>query len=389
MRRAFKYRIVPQNAETEQNLIRWLNMCRELYNSALEERINAYKKEGITRSAYDQMRDLKIIKMDRPEFKLIGSQVLKDVLSRLDLAYKAFFRRAKTGAGRQSGFPKFQSFRQFNSFTFPNSSGWSIDGRFLHITHIGRMKLYSTRGFPEITSVSNGVRKANILGMDVSICTLTIKRMPTGKWFAVFSCKDVPTHPLPRADTPRTVGLDVGIAHFLTDSNGERVENPRFLDADQKQLRVLQRKLSRVKRGSKRREVVRIAVARLHEKIVNRRRDFASKLAHFYVSRFDQVAVEKLDIKSMVKRGGDYRNLPRKIHDAAWRDFQFRIESQCEDHEKKFSQPDGKFTTMACSECGAIKPMELNDRIYVCPVCGLVRNRTYNSALNIRDKAFL
>jgi putative transposase len=404
MRRAFKYKAA-LNPETERNARTWLGLCQQLYNAALEQRIDAYDRCGMGKTGdelvevvnkkgkkeikrvkalnrysleshepktglgeYDQAAELKIIKQDFPEFKTVGSQVLKDVVRRLDRAYKAFFRRAKAGAGKSSGFPKFQGYHFYNSFTFPNSSGWKLDGRFLEIKNVGRLKL-----FPDTPPIG-------------TIATVTVKVMPTGKWFVIFSCKDVPNHPLP--STGKTVGIDVGITHFATDSTGQRVENPRYYEQDEKRLRVLQRKLSRAQKGSKRREQVRLEVARLHERIANRRQDFACKLAHSYAQDYDQIAVEKLDIKDMTKRGGEYPKLPKKIHDAAWRQFHFRLESQCEDHGREFKQPPAAKTTMTCSHCGAEKEMPLNVRVYECPACGLVLPRTYNSALNIKAKAF-
>jgi putative transposase len=389
MRRAFKYRAT-LSKETEQNAFRWLSLCQELYNAALEERIGAYKKRGLTISEYDQAKALKVIKTDRPEYDSrhggVGSQVLKDVLRRLDRAYKAFFRRVKSGVAKP-GFPKFQARHRYESFTFPNSSGWKIDGRFLYIENVGRFKLYPNRPII-VREVVNGVSKATIEGMELTVATVTVRKTAAGRWFVVFSCKDVPNHPLQTAEIPRAVGIDAGITHFATDSDNARVDNPRWYEKAEKRLRVLQRKLSRAKKGSKRREAVRLQVARLHEQIANRREDFACKLAHDYAQRYDRIAVEKLNIKDMTKSGGEYPTLPKRIHDAAWRQFQFRLESQCEDHGKEFAQPEGARTTMTCSNCGAEKEMPLNVRVYECFVCGNVMDRTYNSALNIKARAF-
>src|SRR5271157_3266860 len=275
MRRAFKYKATV-NQETEKNAQDWLGFCQRLYNAALEQRIDAYERCGKTVSEYDQAKELKTLKQDFPEYKTVGSQVLKDVLRRLERAYKAFFRRVKAGAGKAAGFPKFQPYREYRSFTFPNSSGWRLNGRFLDIVNVGRLKLY--RDTPP----------------QGTIATVTVKVEPTGKWFVIFSCKGVPNHPLPK--TGKTVGIDVGIAHFATDSTGQKIDNPKWYEQAEKRLRVLQRKLSRAQKGSKRMEQVRLDIARLHEKIANRRQDFACKLAHAYARDYDQIAVEKLNI---------------------------------------------------------------------------------------------
>lgn len=386
MRRAFKYK-AQISKETEQAAINWLRLCQRLYNAALEQRIDAYQRCGISRTQYDQAKELKVLKQEFPEYKKVGSQVLKNVLERLDLAYKAFFRRAKSGGGKQAGFPRFQGYRYYNSFTFPNSSGWRVDGRFLHIAHVGRFKLYPNRPIV-INEVVNLVPRATIDGMDVSVATITVKRESTGKWFVVFSCNNVPDHRLPVAEPARTVGLDAGITHFSTDSNGRKVNNPKLYEAAER-LRILQRKLSRAQKGSKRREQVRLQVARLHEKIMNQRNDFACKLAHEYATNYDYIAVEKLDITGMtVKQNGRHAQLPKRIHDAAWRNFQFRLESQCEDHGKVFGQPPAANTSKTCSRCGSIQDMPLEVRTYQCHACGFQIDRDLNAALNIRNRAF-
>jgi len=210
MRRAFKYKATV-NQETEKNAQDWLGLCQRLYNAALEQRIDAYERCGKTVSEYDQAKELKILKQDFPEYKTVGSQVLKDVLRRLDRAYKAFLRRVKAGAGKAAGFPKFQPYREYRSFTFPNSSGWRLNGRYLDVMNVGRFKLRPDRP------------------VEGTIATVTVKTTPTGKWFVLFSCKDIPEHPLPK--TGKTVGLDVGITHFSTDSKGHKMSGSVLFEA--------------------------------------------------------------------------------------------------------------------------------------------------------------
>ncbi len=367
MRRAFKYKAAV-NQKTEKNAQDWLGLCQRLYNAALEQRIDAFQRCGKTVSEFDQAKELKVLKQDFPEYQTVGSQVLKDVLRRLDRAYRAFFRRVKAGSGKAAGFPKFQPYRRYHSFTFPNSSGWSLNGRYLDVMNVGRFKLRPDRP------------------VQGTIATVTVKTTPTGKWFVVFSCKDVPEHPLPK--TGKTIGLQLGITHFSTDSEGHKVDNPRCYEKAEKRLRVLQRKLSRSQKGSKRREQVRLEIAQLHEKIANQREDFICKLAHTYAKGYDRIAVGKLNIKGMTRRNREHSGLPKRIHDAAWGQFHFKVESQCEDHGREFKQPDAAKTTMTCSRCGVEKEMPLHMRVYECSACGLVLERTLNSALNIEAKAF-
>ncbi len=173
-----------------------------------------------------------------------------------------------------------------------------------------------------------------------------------------------------------------------TDSDGHKIDNPRWYVKAEKRLRILQRKLSRSQKESKRREQVRLEIARLHEKIANRREDFICKLAHTYAKGYDRIAVEKLNIRGMMVAKGGYPNLPKRIQDAAWGQFHIRLESQCEDHGKEFKRVEAAKTTTTCSHCGAEREMPPRIRVYKYSVCGLIMDRTQNSSLNIQAKAF-
>jgi putative transposase len=113
--------------------------------------------------------------------------------------------------------------------------------------------------------------------------------------------------------------------HFITDSDDHKIDNRKWYGKAEKSLRVLQRTLSRSKKGSKRREQVRLKIARLHEKIANQREDFICKLAHSYAKRYDRIAVEKINIMGMSESNRAYPNLSKRIHDAAWGQFHFRV----------------------------------------------------------------
>jgi putative transposase len=357
----------------------WLGLCQQLYNSALQQRIDAYERCGKSVSEYDQSLELKILKNEFPEYKRVGSQVLKQVLKRLDLAYKAFFRRAKQGAGKAAGFPKFQSWRNYNSFTFTNSSGWRLDGRVFDIAYVGKFKM--SKGGP----------------IQGNIATVTVKRSPTRKWYVVFSCKDVPDHPL--EPLGKSVGIDVGIAKFCADSDGVMVDNPKWYADAERRLRVLQRKLSRAKKGSNRREQVKLEVARLHEKIVNRRRDFVCKTARSYVNNNDTICLEALKITNMNKKpapksddnghflpnGASAKSgLNKSIADAGWGLFNQKIDHAAEDAGRIVIRVDPKYTSQRCSSCGHISADNRKSQaVFVCKACGFNANADVNAAVNI------
>ncbi len=247
VRRAYKFRLYPKK-ETEQKLYWTLSRCRELYNAALSERRDAYRYAQKSISYYDQQNDLPEIKREiREEYQDIAAHVLQDVLRRLDRAFQAFFRRCKNG--QVPGFPRFQGRNRYDSFTYPDGAGWKFDGKYLHLTKIGSMKVK---------------RHREIQG---KIKTVTIKR-EVDQWYVVFSCEVPEPEKLPVsyedlkcitpgiaqaslvADARRDVGIDLGVTHLATLSTGEMIEHPRYYRKAKKVLERRQQALSRKKRGS-------------------------------------------------------------------------------------------------------------------------------------------
>ncbi len=354
MRKAFQYRAY-LNKKTQANCLQWLNLCRFLYNSALEQRITAYK-HGVNISKYSQSKELPETKKQLPEFKQVGSQCLQDVIERLDKAYQAFFRRIKLG--EKPGFPRFKGKHRYNSFTL-KQHGWKLEGKHLIIKNIGRFKLRLHRP------------------IEGNIKTVTVKRTPTGKWFVAFSCNGVPERKLSK--TNKAVGIDVGLKHFLTDSDGHVVESKQHFRKSEKLLRRRQRKLSRRKRGSKRRNKARKLVAQIHEKISNQRKDFLHKTANYYIQRYDTICIENLSIKNMVRS----RYLAKSISDSGWGIFFGFLSYKAEEAGRIIIKVDPSYTSQKCSGCGKIVKKSLSTRTHCCTHCGLILDRDYNAALNI------
>src|SRR5437870_7138095 len=195
MHKAFVYRLYP-TAKQAAELTWILDRCRGLYIAALEERREAYRMCGKSLSCAGQQDELPGLKSDCPEYKKVGSQVLQDVLKRVDRAVQGFFRRCK--AGEKPGYPRFKGYDRYDSFTY-TQAGWRLkDGR-LDLTGVGAIKVKWSR---------------EIQG---TIKTVTIRR-DAGQWYVSFSCVlDAPTPARP--DRP-AVGIDVGLEHFATLSNG-------------------------------------------------------------------------------------------------------------------------------------------------------------------------
>ena len=358
MRKAYKYRIYA-NQETLDRAGRWLALCRRLYNTALEQRITIYHQNKGSISCYSQINQLPEFKAAFPAYGDVGSQVLQDVIERLDRAYKAFFRRAKNG--EKAGFPRFKGRDRYDSFTLKQSC-WKLDGKYLSIRNVGRFKL----------------RLSRLIEGDIK--TVTIRREATDKWYVCFSCDDVPEKRLPESE--KIIGIDVGIKSFLVDSDGNKVDNPQYFRQSEGLLRRRQRKLCRCVKGSNGRGKARVLAAKTHEKVSNQRNDFLHKIANSYIKNYGTLVFEDLNIKGMVRN----HHLAKSISDSSWGTFIGLVEYKAEEAGRKLIRiPRFEPSSKMCSECGAInQELRLSDRQWVCKSCGVLHDRDYNAAKNIR-----
>jgi putative transposase len=258
MRKAFKYRLYP-NREQAVKLNRTLDLCRELYNAALEQRRAAYRVRRKSVSAAQQMRELPDLKVAVPEVSAVYSQVLQDVLWRVDTAFRNFFRRVKQKNGK-AGYPRFQSKNRYDSFTYPQL-GFSIAQGRLCLSKIGNLKIKLHRP------------------IEGTIKTCTLKR-EVDEWYVVFACEIAEVVPV---EPQVTVGIDVGLESFLATSDGEFIENPRWLAHALKKLRRAQRSLARKKRGGQNRLKARLCVAKQHRTVKRQRLDFQHQVARSLV----------------------------------------------------------------------------------------------------------
>ncbi len=363
MRRTFLYK-AQVNRATEANALEWLERCRELYNACLEQRILAYRRRGKSFSFYEQKLQLKDIRAEFSEFNVVNHHVEQNVCRRVDSAFQAFFRRSKLG---KAGFPRFKGRNRYDSFTLDyakrtdafRGNGWKLEGRNLHITNLGRFKLFIDRP------------------IQGDIKTVTIRRSSTGTWWVSFSCDNVPVREFPETD--KSVGIDVGIESFCTDSDGNRFENPKHFDSAKKLLRRRQRSLCRKVKGSNRRNKARILVAKAHEKVVSKRRDFLHKVSKYYVDNYKEIHVEDLNIQGMVKN----RHLSRAISDVGWGMFFNFLSYKAEEAGRTVVKVPPHGTSQICSSCGEKVPKKLSERMHCCPYCGLVLHRDHNAAINI------
>ena len=359
MKKTFKYRLLG-NKQTFANADEWLLLCQRLYNVALEQRIAIYRQNKGSISCYSQINQLPELREAFPEYQKVGSQVLQDVIERLDKAYKAFFRRVNNGGGK-AGFPRFRSRDRYDSFTL-KQAGWKLDGRYLTIRNVGRFKLRLSRP------------------IEGDIKTVTIHRESTGKWYVCFSCDKVPERKL--EPSVKVVGIDVGVKSFSVDSDAHREFNPAYFRHIEKKLRARQRTLSRRVKGSHGRRKARLLVAKSHEKVANQRNHFLHGIANHYITNYGMIYIEDLNIKGMSKN----HHLAKSISDASWGKFFEMLNCKAEEAGRVVIKvPRFEPTSKTCSECGAINQrLTLSDRQWVCKSCGVLHDRDYNAAKNIR-----
>ncbi len=359
VRKTFKYKLKP-TPEQEQVLAFVLRRCRELYNAALQERRDAWHKCGVSVTAAGQSAQLPAVKEVRPEYHDIHSQVLQDVLARLDRAFQAFFRRVK--AGETPGYPRFQGASRYNSFTYKQfGNGAALDNGFLVLSKIGTMALRWSRPL-------EGTPK-----------TVTISREADG-YYVCFSCADIPVEPLP--PTGQETGIDVGLALFATLSNGEHIFNPRWYRKAERRLKTAQRCVSRRKKGSKRRRKAVTLLAKAHLKVKRQRQDFHHKEALKLVQQHDTIYLEDLQVANMVRN----HRLAKSISDASWAQFRAILEAKAVYAGRRVVAVPPAYTSQDCSGCGRRVRKSLSVRTHICPNpdCGLVLDRDENAAKNIK-----
>lgn len=354
MFKTFKYRLYPTKAQ-KIKLERALELCRLLYNAALEQKKTVWHSHKKTLSCYDQDAELPELKRQCPEFDEVNARVLGNVLQRVNLAYQAFFRRLKEKNGK-AGFPRFKGQERYDSFTY-RGDAFALNKQSLRLSKIGNIKT-------EFHRPLEGNPKTCIVKREID------------QWFAILTCE------MPDAEslTPQTfIGVDVGLESFLTTSDGKRVENPQHFRQSEKKLRRLNRAIMRKKKGSKRRRKARIQLAKQHRKIKRQRYDFHHKVARSLVNRYDFIAVENLNVQGMVKN----HSLAKSISDAAWQGFLELLSRKAEGAGKRVVRVPAHYTSQICSRCGLLVVKDLSQRWHKCPDCKLSLHRDHNAALNV------
>ena len=354
MKTAYKFRMYP-NRQQEAQLDLNLETCRHLYNLALADRKYSYETEGISRTYEDQAAMLVVEKKDG-NFTCVFSQVLQDVLRRLDKSFKAFFRRVKNG--EKPGYPRFKGVGWYKSFTYPQV-GFKLDCSKLTLSKIGSIRIFKHRE------------------VEGKIKTCTIKKDLLGHWYAILVSE---MEDVPQVEPKVAIGVDVGLKNMVALSDGTAIQYPRYYVQAEKKLAVAQRELSRKKKGSINRQVAKTRVAKLHQKIQNHRDEFLHQVSRKLVDSADLIVFENLNISGMLKN----HHLAKHIQDHAWGKLIQFTQSKAAKAGKVVELVDARYTSQKCSQCGIIVPKTLAERVHRCPNCRLEMDRDINASLNIR-----
>ena len=378
---------------------RWLNMLRHQYNFLLAERFDWWTQNRCDINScplichlpslrdnpdyYSQKRSLVPLKVGRPWYQEIYSQVLQDLVMRVKLAFDRFIKGDCNG--KRSGRPRFRGKNRYRSFTYNQVEDKDLQGNCINLPKIGLVKLVLHRPIPA----------------GFKIKTAVISKKSDG-WYVSLSLKDTSVPELTVDVQPtddNSIGIDVGLEKFLADSKGEFEEIPQYFRKSEEKLAKLQQKVSVRKKGSRARKLLNRKVAKLHQKVARQRKQFHFETAKKILNKADVVFVEDLTVKNMSRRckpkqdetgkflpnGQSAKSgLNKSIADAGWSQFIDILSFKAERAGMNVVKVNPKGTSQHCSTCLNAVPKTLKDRWHSCPSCGLEVDRDTNSAVLIK-----
>ena len=380
MRISYQYRLKPTKAQSAL-IDNTLNMLRCQYNYQLAQRFNWYEQNrcSIDRCSlfvchipelkeqpnrFSQQESLVQLKKERPWYKEIHSQVLQEVSKRVDITFDKWL--AGDSNGNKSGRPRFKAVGRYKTFTYAQFKQHHFVGNKITLSKIGEVKVIVHRQIPdgfEIKTVSV-TKKSN--GYYVTL-SLDDKTVPTTK---------------PDFNPENIVGIDIGLIDFYVASDNTKIVAPKFLRKAERKLKSAQRKVSRRKKGSNRRKKAITKLGKQHKKVADTRRDFHFKTANNLLKVYDVVAVEKLNVKGMVRS----LHLGKSINDAGWSQFVTILTNKAVNAGLKVIAVNPNGTSQECSNCGHKVKKPLSQRIHNCPVCHISLCRDLNASINIKAR---
>ena len=379
MRISYQYRLKP-NKEQKEKIDNTLEMLRYQYNYQLAQRFNWYETHRCSLdrcplvchlpelsekpNRFSQQASLKQLKKERPWYKNIHSQVLQQVPKKVEIAFDRWLKGDCNG--KKSGRPRFKGAGRYRTFTYPQFKQHNFVGNKIKLSKIGDVKVIVHRPIPQ----------------GFVIKTVSVTKKADG-YYVTLSLQDesVPTVK-PDFDVANIVGIDVGLKFFLVSSNKYKIKIPQFYRKSESKLKWANRKLSRAKKGSNRWKKLKNQLSKKHKKVADTRKDFHHKTAYNFLSCYDVVAVEKLNVKGLART-----NLAKSVHDAGWSSFIEILSSKAEKAGLMVVKVDPRNTSKQCSNCGHIKQnLSLANRFYHCENCGKAMCRDLNAAYNIKAR---
>jgi putative transposase len=388
MKTSYQYKIKPTKQQAEK-IDKTLEMLRCQYNYLLAQRFDWYEQNRcpVDRcplichlpelkeqpNYYNQKASLVQLKVDRPWYKDIHSQVLQEVPKRVEKTFDRWL--SGDFKGKKSGRPRFKGKGQYKTFTYTQFKRHHFVNNKITLSKIGDIKVIVHRPIPDSASGSD----AGASGFDIK--TVSVTKKADGYYITLsLDDKTVPTIK-PDFNSDNIVGIDVGLIDFYVASDGSRIASPKHLRKAERKLKAAQRKVSRRKKGSNRRRKAIQKLGKQHKKVADARKDFHFKTAKSLLDKYDVVAVEKLNIKGLVKT-----RLAKSINDAGWSQFTTILSSKAENAGLKVIAVNPNGTSQECSNCGHKVKKPLSQRMHNCPVCHTSLCRDLNAAINIKNR---
>ncbi len=379
MKISYQYKIKPTKQQAER-IDKTLEMLRCQYNYLLAQRFDWYEMNRcpIDRcplichipelkdkpNYYSQKASLVQLKMDRPWYKEIHSQVLQEVPKRVELAFDRWLKGDVNG--KKAGRPRFKGKGQYQTFTYAQFKQHHFVNNKITLSKIGDVKVIVHRPIPD--------------GFKIKTASVTKK---ADGYYVTLSLEDTTVPTIKPDFNPESItGIDMGLKEFLTTADGETVAIPQHYRKAQKRLRVIQKRVSRRKKGSNRRQEAVKQLGRQHKKVADKRKDFHFKTANNLLKKYDLIAHEDLNIKGLSKS-----RLSKSVHDAGWGNFLSILTNKAENAGLLVIPVNPKNTSQDCSNCGVKVPKKLHERWHDCPNCGCNLDRDHNAAINIKNSA--
>jgi putative transposase len=379
VRTAYQYKLRPTKQQAL-DIDRWLSMLCAQYNYLLARRFAWYEQNRCPINAcplvchlpelrdnpdyYSQKKTLPNLKKTHPWYREIYSQVLQDIVKRVKVTFDRFLKGDSNG--KRSGRPRFKSHSRYRTFTYPQIKDGCLQGNLINLPMFGKVKIILHRPIPD--------------GFKIKTASVTKK---ADGYYLTLSLENATVPTINPDFNPDSItGIDVGLKEFLTTSENEIVAIPQHYRKAQKRLKVIQKRVSRRKKGSNRRQKAVKQLGKQHKKVADKRKDFHFKTANNLLKKYDVVAVEDLNVKGLART-----RLAKSVLDAGWSSFLSILTNKAENAGLLVISVKASGTSQDCSNCGVKVPKKLHERWHDCPNCGCSLDRDHNAAINIKNRA--